>query len=250
MVREVVAFALGKSGGPGSSSSRTQGTPRRPSSMGRIRPAGPPPTITTRVTEVYEGDAGSGPAGSPVVLQPAVAARARPPSGDDADEPSYPGFPDQGEMDKMETLPLKSVKLIVWYVKLTTSLRGTVPLGLPERLKSEMTAFWSWIVWNSTSTPVTSGRNRRISTVSVSEVRSALRSLTVALSGFFTIWKGLIWSVPVTFPVRGSTGSRASAPIATRLMAPDAIFDVTSPWIKPCLAPLIKAKPLNAHAAG
>src|SRR5579864_1070007 len=49
MVREVVAFALGRVGGPGSSSSKTQGTPRRPSSMARISPEGPPPTIATFV---------------------------------------------------------------------------------------------------------------------------------------------------------------------------------------------------------
>ncbi|MNI17113.1 hypothetical protein D3C73_704730 [compost metagenome] len=49
MVREVEALALGKVGGVGSSSKRMQGTPHRPSSNASTRPAGPPPTINTRV---------------------------------------------------------------------------------------------------------------------------------------------------------------------------------------------------------
>src|SRR6266850_7385774 len=49
MVREVVAFAFGRVGEVESSSRRTQGTPRRPSSIARISPAGPPPTMTTFV---------------------------------------------------------------------------------------------------------------------------------------------------------------------------------------------------------
>src|SRR5882672_4741191 len=52
MVREVVALALGSVGGVASSSRRTQGTPRRPSSIARIRPDGPPPTIATLVRAI------------------------------------------------------------------------------------------------------------------------------------------------------------------------------------------------------